>query len=240
MRIESNTNQFFKTKAIEKNRIWLNLSNSIAPINQMMVAYMSGATQDIDQSIDGRYINDSPTSLNSLINSEEFAIQGRALPFDGTDVVPLAFKTTMAGDFTIAIDHVDGLFSGSTQDIILKDNITGVETDLKAGGYTFTAAAGVDNARFALKYQKTLNINAPAFNDNSVRIYKNKGTLYVNSSAVTMANIKIFDIQGRLLAEQKNVNENIAEFKDLKTADVVLIVKITSIDADVVIKKIFN
>jgi trimeric autotransporter adhesin len=60
------------------------------------------------------------------------AIQGRALPFDGTDIVPLAFKTKLAGDYTIAIDHVDGLFSGN-QEVYLLDNTTGTETNLKAG-----------------------------------------------------------------------------------------------------------
>lgn len=69
MRVVDNQNQFLKTKEIERNRIWLNLSNEIEPINQMMVAYMTGATQNIDPAIDGRYINDSQTALNSLINN---------------------------------------------------------------------------------------------------------------------------------------------------------------------------
>jgi hypothetical protein len=200
---------------------------------------MPGATQDIDAAIDGRYFNDSQMALNSLINSEEFAIQGRALPFDGTDIVPLAFKTNVAGDYTIAIDHVDGLFSGS-QEVFLKDNNTGTETDLKVGAYTFTAAAGVDNARFSLKYQRTLGVNNAIFNDNSVTVYKNKGTLYVNSGAVAIANIKVFDIQGRLIAEQKNVKANSATIKDLKAFQQVLIVKITSQDNKVVSKKVVN
>ena len=89
--------------------------------------------------------------MNSIVNNQEFVIQGRSLPFDAADVVPLAFKTTSAGNFTIAIDHVDGLFSGA-QEVFLKDNTTGAETDLKAGSYQFTATAGVDNARFSLTF----------------------------------------------------------------------------------------
>jgi hypothetical protein len=238
MRAVNNGNKILKTKIVERNRIWLNLSNPSWPINQMALCYMDGATQGIDEA-DSKYFNDSQTALNSVINNEEFVIQGRSLPFDGTDVVPLAFKTTTAGDFTIAIDHVDGLFSG-TQDIFLRDNTTGIETDLKAGAYTFTAAVGVDNARFSLKYQKSLNVIAPTFNENSVTVYKNKGTLYVNSGNVTMANIKVFDIQGRLIAEQKNVKANTAAIKDLKTAQQVLIVKITAQDNSVVSKKVVN
>lgn len=173
MRTANNQNQFLKTKAIENNRIWLNLSQDASPVNQMMVSYMTGATQNIDPAIDGRYINDNQTALNSLIQNEEFVIQGRALPFDGTDVVPLSFKTTTPGNFTIAIDHVDGLFLDA-QDIILKDNNSGAETNLKTGAYTFSALAGVDNSRFSLKYQKTLGINSLIFDENSVVVYKNK------------------------------------------------------------------
>jgi hypothetical protein len=238
MRIASNTNQFFKTKQIERNRIWLNLSNTTTPINQMMVAYMTGATQAIDQAIDGRYINDSPTALNSVINSEEFAIQGRSLPFDGTDVVPLAFKTATAGDFTIAIDHVDGLFSGS-QDIFLRDNTTGTETDLKAGAYTFTATAGVDNARFSLKYQRTLGVNAQIFDENNVLVYKNKAGISIKSSTA-MANVKVYDIQGRLVFEKDKLNANETTIESAKLSHQVLIVKITSADNKIVNKKIVN
>ncbi len=111
---------------------------------------------------------------------------------------------------------------------------------MKAGAYTFTAAAGTDNTRFLLKYQKTLKVDTSAFNENSVAVYKNKGNLYVNSAAIPINSIKIFDIQGKLIAEQKNVNTNSATIKDLKESKQVLIVKITSEDYTVVSKKVVN
>jgi hypothetical protein len=40
------------------------------------------------------------------------------------------------------------------QDIILRDNITGAEINLKAGSYSFAAEAGAFSSRFVLKYQK--------------------------------------------------------------------------------------
>jgi murein tripeptide amidase MpaA len=239
MRTANNQNQFLRTKEIENNRIWLNLSKDAVPVNQMMVAYMTGATQDIDPAIDGRFINDSQTALNSLINNEEFVIQGRSLPFDPTDLVPLTFKTTTSGNFTIAIDHVDGLFSAE-QDIILKDNATGAETDLKAGSYTFSAVAGVDNARFSLKYQKTLGTNSFIFDENSVVVYKNNSEIQIKSGATTIDNVKLFDLNGRLLFEKAKVNANEASIESSKFANQVLIVQITSSDKNVVNKKLVN
>ena len=111
MRLNSASTQFFRTTSeIERNRIWLNLTNTSGVFSQMLVGYMTDATLDVD-SLDGKYINDSPFALTSIINSEEYTIQGKPLPFETNDTVPLGFKTNAVGNFSIGIDHVDGLFS---------------------------------------------------------------------------------------------------------------------------------
>ena len=237
MRIANNGNKFLKTKQIEQSRIWLNLSNASWPINQMALCYRDGASVGLDET-DSKYINDSPVALTSNIDNGEYTIQGRP-KFDATDVVALNFKTDLAGDYNIALDHFDGLFA-SGQDVYLLDSTTGTETDLKANTYTFTAKAGLDSTRFSLKYQKTLKVDAPAFNENSVSVYKKNGTLFINSEARLIHNIKVFDIQGRLLAEQNNVKANTAAIKDLKAIRQVLIIKILGEDGNIVTKKVAN
>lgn len=240
MRAGSLSTQSFKTKqVVERNRIWLNLTNTSGVFSQALVGYMTDATQGVDVGMDGAYINDSPVALTSNINNVDYTIQGRALPFDPTDVVALNFKTDVAGDYSIAIDHADGLFA-TGQDIYLVDSATGTETDLKAGAYTFTAAAGVDNARFSLKYQKTLKVDAPAFNENSVSVYKNSGNLYVNSTLNSINTIKVFDMQGRLIVEQKNVKANTATIKNVNVNQQVIIVQVTSENNIIVSKKVVN
>jgi hypothetical protein len=154
-------------------------------------------------------------------------------------VVALNFKTKAEGDYTIALDHFEGVFTAG-QDVYLVDSKTGTETDLKAGAYTFNATSGADNSRFSLKYQKTLKVDAPAFNENSVKVYKNNEILYVNSGNVAMSNIKVFDIQGKLITEQKNVKATSAVISNLKATHQVLIVKITSEDKNLVTKKVVN
>lgn len=237
MRAANNGNKFLKTKQIVKSRIWLNLSNSSWPINQMALCYIDGASASLDET-DSKYINDSPIALTSNINNVEYTIQGRPA-FDPSDVAPLNFKTDVAGDYTIALDHFDGVFA-TGQDVYLVDSKTGTETNLKTGSYTFVATAGADNARFSLKYQRTLDVNASVFNENSVNVYKNNGMLYVNSGSLAISNIKVFDIQGRLIAEQKNLNATSAIIKDLRASNHVLIVKIEGEDSSVVTKKVMN
>jgi hypothetical protein len=204
----------------------------------MMVAYMTGASKDIDRA-DGRYINDNKTALNTLINNEEFAIQGRNLPFDPADVVPMSFKTDIAGAYTIAIDHVDGLFSNNQQ-IILKDNNTGVETDLKSGPYNFTASVGIDNTRFSLLYQKNLGVNSSDFNAINVNVFKNKGNIIIKSESRIIDNVKLYDINGRLIFEKLNVNANETAIESTKYGNQILVVKITSDENKVMSVKIVN
>ncbi|QBN20017.1 T9SS sorting signal type C domain-containing protein [Flavobacterium nackdongense] len=239
MRTSSNSALFFKTKKVEdKSRIWLNLTNATGAFSQALIGYLDGATNGFDNGIDGKYINDSPIALTSSINNEEYTIQGRP-NFDASDVVALNFKTNVSGDYTIAIDQVDGLFSGN-QDIYLVDSKTGTETNLKAGAYNFTAAAEVDNTRFSLKFQKTLSVNAQTIADNSVIVYKNNGGIYVNSGAKTMNNIKVFDIQGRLVAERNNMKSNTCSIQNLKASNQILIVKVTTEDNLEISKKVEN
>jgi hypothetical protein len=237
-RAANNANQFFKTKVIERNTIWLNATNTTGNFSQMAVGYITDATLGVDE-FDGKYYNDGAISLNSILDNSDYVIQGRPLPFDGTDIVPLSFKATNAGDYTIAIDHVDGLFS-SAQDIILKDNETGTETDLKTNGYTFSATAGATDTRFLLKYQKTLGISTPTFDEKNVIAYKNNGKIYIKSNGIAIDNVKLFDIRGRLLFEKTKVNANETSIESSKYANQVLILQIRSEDKKLVNKKIVN
>lgn len=239
MRLGTPSTQFFKTKqVVERNRMWLNLTNTAGFFSQALIGYATDANNGIDI-FDAKYINDSPIALTSIINNEEYTIQGRPMPFNPGDEVALNFKTNVDGYYTIALGHFDGLFAKG-QDIYLKDNRTSAETDLKASSYTFTAAAGVDNSRFSLKYQKTLKVDAKAFNENSVRVYKYKGALYVNSGNLAISNITVYDLQGRLIVELKNLKATAAVVNNLKTIHQVLIVKIASEENNVVIKKVVN
>ncbi len=239
MRTSNNENQFFKTKKVaDKSMVWMSLSDAKGGLNQAMIAYIDGVTLGVDAGYDGKYFNDSKIALTSNIDSEEFVIQARPT-FDASDVVALGFKTDVAGDYSIALDTFDGVFA-SGQEVYLVDAVAGKEIDLKPGAYSFTAAAGVDNARFSLKYQKTLKVDAPAFNDNSVKVYKNNGVIYVNSTSKAIKTITVYDAQGRLIAQQKNVNATTAIISNLKAVRQVLIVKISADDNSVVSKKVLN
>lgn len=239
MRVGNNSNQFFRNSAPgkERHRIWLNLSSSTTVYNQTLVGYIEGATQGIDAGIDGTIL-ETGTTISSRINNENYVIQGRALPFDASDVVPLSFNAATADSYSLSIDHVDGLFSGS-QTVYLKDNLLGTTHDIKANPYTFTSDAGTFNNRFEIVYTSSpLAVHTPTFDANSVIVYKQNEAISINAGATVMASIKVFDIRGRLLFENKAVNATTTTIKNLKAEQQMLLVQITSNDASVVTKKI--
>lgn len=237
MRVNNHANQFFKSNNIvENNRIWLNATNADGLFSQTLVGYVTDASDDLDRA-DGKYMNDGPIALTTIINDTPYAIQARSLPFQATDVVAMQFKATDAGTYTIAIDHVDGLFDAD-QAIYLRDALTGTQHDLKSGDYTFASEAGTFADRFNLAYTNLLTTNASVLDANAIVIFKNDNQSFeINSGNILMASVKVFDIRGRLLTSQNNVNATHTTVTAGQSNEV-LLVQVISVDGITVTKKV--
>jgi hypothetical protein len=203
-----------------------------------MVAYMSGATSGFDPAIDGRFFNDSQTALTSLIDNEEYSIQGRPLPFDTSDQIAMGFKSAVDGNFQISLDHFDGLFE-NTQNVFIKDNFDNSIHNLKLEPYAFSSLSGTYNSRFVILFQNPLGINSLHFNSNSVIVYKKNQEIRVNSGNNPMSEIKVFDTSGRLLETKNNLNSFETTLK-INTNNQLLLLQITSQKDEIVVKKIIN
>jgi hypothetical protein len=244
MRTGNHANQFFRHASAvsspadgQNHRIWLNATSAAGAFCQTAFGYMAGATHQYDPGIDGRYINDGQTELYSIIGEGKYVIQGRALPFDADDVVPLGFKAPAAGSYSIAIDHVDGLFAAG-QAIYLKDNLTGTQHLLNDGAYAFTTEAGDFASRFEIVYQTQLGNHGPSL-ENEVAIVKTNGVFNISSGSQAMDNVRVFDIRGRLITEFRDVNATHATFT-AGEANQVFIVKITAQGGQQATRKVIN
>jgi hypothetical protein len=243
-RIANNANQFFRTNAVaktegESNRIWLNLTGTTGALfSQAVVGYFTNATQGADE-YDSKYFNDGAVALTTKIEGTDYVIQGRSVPFETSDVVPLNYKVTTAGTYTFTIDHVDGLFADGAQDIFIKDNSNGTYNNLNVAPFTFTTEAGVFANRFELVYQNALSVENPVFTSNDVVVYTANNELNINSGTVTMTSVKVFDVRGRLITEQSNVNASQTKL-NVGTTNQVLLVQIISNEGIKVTKKVIN
>ena len=236
MRTGDNSGQFFRQE-LNRSRIWLNAYNAAGAFSQSAIVYVDDASDELVDRFDGKYINDGAIALTQRIGGIDYAIQGRA-PFDASDVVPLTFMATTAGDYSISIANVDGLFAEG-QDIFLRDLLTGAVHELTQSPYAFVSEAGTFDARFEVIYEQALAVENPVFSENSVVAYAQDGNVVVNAGSITLADVAIFDLRGRLITSANSIN---ASQVTLPTgaANGVLIVKITSAEGSTVTKKVIR
>lgn len=235
MQTGNNDGQFFRSFESDRSRIWLNLSMGEVPANQIMVGYVPQATVGEDPSLDGP-LSVTGHAIGTMIGTGRYGIQARP-SFDPSDIVPMSFHAEAAGTFTISLDHADGVFEGE-QDIFLKDNLTGITTNLKQSSYSFSSEVGDFNDRLQLQYVNT-TLSTPSFTADAVVIYQNTDkVLTVDAGGAEMENIKVFDIRGRLVYTKEAISSNVTQLGDLKAEQQVLLVQITSADGRVVTKKV--
>ncbi|HSD08144.1 fibronectin type III domain-containing protein [Flavobacterium sp.] len=234
MRIISSgkNSQFFKqsrtkkSATVEKNRIWLNLTNDGGAFKQLLVGYVTGATNDFDGLYDGVSMDGNKfIDFYSIGNSFNYTIQGRTLPFSTSDVVPLGYKTTIEGTFSIGIDKGDGVFVD--QPVYLEDKQTNSLHDLKKGDYSFTTVKGEFKDRFVLRYSDAKLGTSDTESQtkvNEVIVSVKNGRIKVNSADEAISLIKVFDLKGSLVYEKDKVHKNEFIIDHLTSSDQILIV----------------
>jgi hypothetical protein len=246
LRILGMNTQFFrlidssKTKTtLKKNRIWLNLTNSEGAFKQTLIGYVTGATNGLDNRFDGETFDANQyVDFYSINLGKNLVIQGRALPFNRTDTVPLGYRTTVAGNFSIKIDQLDGLFT--THNIYIEDKNTGIIHDLKKEAYVFTTAIGTYNDRFVLKYTENPlppkgNIKHP----NYVIVTNQNNKIKIYSSEENIDKVIIYDITGKQIYKITNVNDDQLAIENLASSQQILVLKIVLKNKKIVTKKIF-
>jgi trimeric autotransporter adhesin len=232
--LRSSNNEF---ENIETHKIYLNMTNDAGFSSNMMIGYLNGATTGIDPFVEGRYINDSPNALTSLINGEEFTIQGRGLPFDSLDEVPLGFKTQFAGEYTLSINGLTGLFKFE-QELFVEDMLNNITHNIKESPYVFTTESGTFNNRFKIKYINT-SLGVAESNDTKTTIFYSSPFLNIQSTK-EIESYEIYDLMGRLLISEEGILNLSVQKEVTQIARQMLIVKVKFIDGSVINKKIIN
>lgn len=199
---------FFRNTSPNKHRFWLNLSGTIQDFNQILIGYMNGATVAEDFRIDSKMFNYNGSALYSLIgnNQEAYVIQGRALPFNDYDQVPLGFRATNSGSYTISLTHFDGVFAQG-QDIFLKDNFTQTQHNLKDGDYSFVSDQGAFTTRFEIVYRTAIDVTNPVL-DTAWIVYSKDNSTYIETQTVEMKQVIVYDMLGRIIYQSQAKGNN--------------------------------
>jgi len=209
---KEDNSQFYKTKnpkskttnALEKHRVWLDLTNSQGAFKQTLVGYITDATNGYEDRFDGEsYDGNDFLDFYSILQDKNLTIQGRALPFDQNDEIPLGYRVALGGTFSIVIDQIDGLLSNRA--VFIEDKLNNTIVNLKNGRYTFSTTAGTFDDRFVLRYtDKTLSIEENEIeNDGIIALYSNNyKTLIIrnNLKDTTVNSVTLYNMGGQKIA----------------------------------------
>ncbi|APY11141.1 hypothetical protein BWZ22_07745 [Seonamhaeicola sp. S2-3] len=219
----TSNSQFFKNsvkksnKRIDKQRLWVNLTSDNGVFNQILIAYVDGATnQDDGVSYDARRINNGNASiLYSIIegSDKKFAIQGKAASsLNEEETIALGFKTNIDVPtlYTMSLADIQGDFlSGSP--VYLKDNLLNKVHDLSVSDYTFTSEVGEFNERFVIGFSNsTLSTDTALTEAGSLKIVAldSDYVQFSTSNDLQIKSVAIYDLLGRALYNFKGSNSS--------------------------------
>lgn len=190
----------------DEGRIWIDLINSNNEASSLLLGYVDGATDGNDRLYDGYEFSGTGVRFYTKTGEEKLSIQGKALPFDELDTVPMGFTVLATDTYQIAINTVDGLFENEDQNIFLEDTYEDVIHDLRLSPYSFSSEAGNFDDRFILRYtDNTLGTDDLLLNSD-LDIISEDNVIKVISGSHPIDAITVYDLLGRRILELSNLN----------------------------------
>ena len=247
MRANTNNDQFFKSsvpdkKEEEKDRVWLNLYNTKGAFSQLLVGFIDGATDGIDRSFDGPKLGGNYISFYSVIENENFAIQGKPPINDEATVQLGLYSYIEQGDsLSIGIDKIEGNLTNYK--IYVNDKLLNIVHDLGIDDYTFVPEPeSVYNERFELfltKIETTLSADEVDSVSNELLVLNQENEIQIKTSnSSTITKLKIYDVLGKTIVNT-DVNSTSYIFKTENISPgTIFIVNATLADDTVFVKKI--
>ncbi|KJD31291.1 hypothetical protein PK35_15780 [Tamlana nanhaiensis] len=219
----SSNSQFFKTsgskgKSFTGNRLWVNLTSDNGVFNQILVAYVDGATNGMDAlayDAPRLSIHELPAALYTSIENEstKFAIQGKPTSsLTNDEIIKLGFSTKINQPtiYSLSLANFEGEFLGNNA-VILKDNLLNKVHNLSNSDYSFTSETGVYNDRFEIVFNETV-LTAETFEAQTSQLdiinLENDNIRFSVSGNETIKSVKIFDLVGRQLYNLKGKNQS--------------------------------
>ncbi|MGY0393167.1 CUB domain-containing protein [Bizionia sp. KMM 8389] len=223
------SNQVTNRQSLERHRIWLDLIATNNTANSILIGYIENATNNLDRLYDGYELSETNNRFYSTTHSTELAIQGRALPFHNSDLVPLGIEIANSGEYKIALNSIDGLFETTNQTIFIEDTYTNQIHNIRISPYSFTTETGKYDDRFILRYtDNALSIeNFNTIQDLSITA-PNSDYIKVSSKNNSIVSVVIYDILGRKLLSKNNLNTPELKISNNSFSDGTYVIKATT------------
>ncbi|WP_456439076.1 lamin tail domain-containing protein [Psychroserpens sp.] len=210
-----NNNDFFRNSEasllsnIEKDRMWINMTNSDGAFSQILIGYVEDATLEKDRLYDGIRLKGSnyiDFYSKDATNQYEYGIQGRPT-FTLDDIIPIGHNSRILGELTISLYETEGILNDVT--VYLKDKLLNTVHDLTESDYIFTTSYGNSSDRFEIVFQSdALSIEENEIDSNQLTIVElqNGSVKFSVGNNLTINTIEIIDLLGRTLYNLKGNN----------------------------------
>ena len=181
------------------DRYWLKLINPDNIANNILIAHIAEATNNYNEDYDAALFTMGNDAFYSAVGTNKLQIQARALPISDSDVIPLAYTTSKAGNCIIALNAKEGVFKDSNKAIYLKDKVTGTVTNLQEGYYTFNSEVltAPNDSRFEILYANSV-LAADNTSTNQWVVYK-QDTDWVVRGNDRINGLDLYDASGKLV-----------------------------------------
>lgn len=174
---------------------WLSLVSPANIASTIAVGYLPNGDNGLAR--DDSFSMMGSDALYSIVENEKISINGRS-PFDVNDVIPLGTVHFAAGNYQIVLKEKAGIFANG-QHIYLKDNQTGIITNLSEGNYTFQTNAGESTGRFEIIYKPQTVLATDLTTKEELVVYQDRGDFVVKAQSKKITDLQVFDMNGRLL-----------------------------------------
>lgn len=232
----STAGNFINKKADDTNRYWLKLISPVGNVNTILLAYMSDATNDIDNDYDAERLVIGSDAFYSLVDDKKLGIQARSYPLNPSDVVGLGTKHAENGSYTITLSDKEGIFAEG-QSIYLHDKALGTYTDLQQGDYTYVANVEEVTDRFEITYKPGGTLDTDNGAVKKLVVYT-KDQNYVIEAPEKVLEVKLIDASGKLITTL-TPNKNKVEINNATLTNGVYVLQIRTATG-ITVKKVIK
>lgn len=191
----------YYNRGAQKNRFWLEFKSPTDVNNEILIAYIANATNGYDKDYDADLLAVGSDSFWSVLDNRKLAIQSKNPNFNQDDVVRIAIKAAVSGNYKISLTDRDGIFD-SNQSVYLKDKNLDKIVDITTTPYIFFTNSGQYEDRFEIVYKSSGTLGTTDNVSKEIIVTKDNQNFIVRSPE-NLDEVSIYDALGRLVYSSK-------------------------------------
>ncbi|GEM_PF-5543705 len=181
------------------DRIWLRLSDAEGSHSTMLLAFVEGATDKFESNYDARAMGTEGHAVFTRVEGKRLKIDGRS-SFRSTAKVLLGLDAKKPGTYTLSLSDMQGVFAAG-QKVYITDRATNRTAELNTP-FSFEAAAGMEEERFEISFEKSVMSVAETGRGN-LQVFAAEAVLHIKANA-PVDSVSVTDMSARKVLNRSN------------------------------------